>query len=213
MRQVRSEGCAEEDEDDGREGGCEQEGEEGGEDGGLGLEVVGVSRRFLNLMYICVCALLCMRVIFHVGVFNGSRGDLKKTYNDLLPHDPQFPRFLHTRLRFRFAVDAQDAGFRDGQAEDAVEDLEACDWEQEFGECGHRVGGEDREGEVEEAEEEDGVDVVVEAGGGGGEEGDGGGGRDPCSGWRVLGRGGGGGGGGRGDCCCGGHGGRVGLMS
>ena len=150
-----------------------------------------------------------MRVGVKVG-FNGSGGDWK-THNDLLPHDPQFPRFLHPRFRFRFAVDAQDAGFRDGQAEDAVEDLEACDWEQEFGEGGYRVGGEGGEGEVEEAEEEDGVDVVVEAGGRGGEEGDGCRGGDPCSGGRVLGRGGGGSGG-RGDCCCGGHGGRVGLM-
>ena len=37
MRQVRGEGCAEEDEDDGREGGCEEEGEEAGEEGGLGI--------------------------------------------------------------------------------------------------------------------------------------------------------------------------------
>ena len=37
MRQVRGEGCAEEDDDDCREGGCEREGEEGGEDGGLGI--------------------------------------------------------------------------------------------------------------------------------------------------------------------------------
>ena len=157
---------------------------------------------------------MCMRVICHAWVFNGfgegARG-IEKTYNDLLPHDPQFPRFLHPRFRSRFAVNAQDAGFRDGQAEDAVEDLEAGDWEEEFGEGGDGVGGEGGEGEVEEAEEEDGVDVVVEAGGRGGEEGDGCRGGDPCSGGGVLGRGGGGSGG-RGDCCCGGHGGRVGLM-
>lgn len=35
MRQMRCEGCAEEDDDDCREGGCEEECEEGGEDGGL----------------------------------------------------------------------------------------------------------------------------------------------------------------------------------
>lgn len=188
---------------------------------GWGLFIVRGSHFVLGIGFFFSCGeggSMCMRVCAYVfihilGAINWDEGEGGiKTYNDLLPHDPQFPSLLHPRFRSRFRFNAQDAGFRDGQAEDAVEDLEACDWEQEFAEGGHRVGGQGGEREVEEAEEEDGVDVVVEAGGRGGEEGDGGGGGDPCSGRRVLGRGGGGGGG-RGDCCCGGHGGRMGLMS
>ena len=106
MRQVRGEGGAEEDDDDGCEGGCEEEGEEGGEEGGLGIFFKLAIGRFNLDVFVCMFGIVYACVICHVGVFNGSRGKLKKTYNDLLPHDPQFLSLLPPRLRSRFAVDA-----------------------------------------------------------------------------------------------------------
>lgn len=54
------------------------------------------------------------------------------TYDDFLPYEARFLGLFHSGLRFRFGFDSEDAGFRDGETEDAVEDLQGCDWEEEF---------------------------------------------------------------------------------
>lgn len=87
------------------------------------------------------------------------------------------------------------------ETQNGVETLQGCDGEAEPDEGRHRVGDQGGEGEVEEGEDEGGMDMLVEARGLGGQQGDGLGGGGEFAGGRGRLRRGGCGGSGRGGGC------------